>query len=279
MPILIKNQIPAKGQKAQFELNKSALTAITSVAADSYFSQISNWSHVELMYKSSLGNQRTIVKFDATKSTPLAIFYVSSRARDIFQIDKIVINDFDGGEFTVHRNELNTSEFDVDMSPGSVGVPVVWNNGSTGEYFLTTSGGATPLFNNAGVIFKSPSTSSANYTIEYKFNGYLSGTGGGSYLSVFQGSGYFSENIGVKFDGTEDPKVVILGSASYKLSDYGLPLLNSGENIVKLIKSGASWAINVNGTQASIGSVSLSSWSPLISITNTASSLISAKEL
>jgi hypothetical protein len=105
MPILTKNETPAKGQKAEFELDKSALAAVTSVAADSYFSDSSNWKSVEMTFKSNPGKQRRVVKFDASQATPLASFFASAKARDVFEIEKIVINDLDGGEFRVNRSE------------------------------------------------------------------------------------------------------------------------------------------------------------------------------
>jgi hypothetical protein len=40
---------------------------------------------------------------------------VSLKAKDVFEIHKIVIKDFDGGTFQVMRSELTTAEFDVDM--------------------------------------------------------------------------------------------------------------------------------------------------------------------
>ena len=116
MSILTKNQTPTKGQKAEFQLNKSQLATIASVAADTYFSNIAHWSHIELVYKSSTGSQRVIVKFDATKVDPVGYFHVSSVARDVFHINKIVINDFDGDEFVIRRGELNTAEFDVSIA-------------------------------------------------------------------------------------------------------------------------------------------------------------------
>lgn len=117
MPILTKNETPAKGAKAEFELDKAALAAVTSVAADSYFSDSSNWKSVEMTFKSNPGKQRRVVKFDASQATPLANFFASAKARDIFEIEKIVINDFDNGSFTVLRSELTVAEFDIDMAP------------------------------------------------------------------------------------------------------------------------------------------------------------------
>lgn len=115
MPILTKNEIPTKGQKAEFQLDKAALVELPSVSGDSYFSDTSNWKHVELVYVSSIGRQRKIVKFDATQSSPVSDFFASVKAQNNFQIQYIMINDFDGGEFRVNRSELITAEFDIDF--------------------------------------------------------------------------------------------------------------------------------------------------------------------
>jgi hypothetical protein len=118
MPILTKNETPAKGQKAEFELDKSALAAIVS---DLYFQDSANWKSVEMVFKSNPGKQRRVVKFDASQATPLASFFASARARDIFEIEKIIINDFDNGNLVIPRGDIPnaTTEFDVD-----VGAPV-----------------------------------------------------------------------------------------------------------------------------------------------------------
>jgi hypothetical protein len=112
MPILTKNQTPAKGQKAEFELDKSALAAIVS---NLYFQDSDNWKSVDMVFVSNPGNQRKVIKFDAAQLSPLASFYASAKARDVFEIKKIVINDFDGGKFTILRGELIVAEFDIDM--------------------------------------------------------------------------------------------------------------------------------------------------------------------
>jgi hypothetical protein len=127
MPILTKAATPVKGTATLFTLDKTALAAVTSVAADIYFSIQAKWESVSLIYHSSVGNQHEIVKFDVTKSSPTSKFSVSARAKDVFQIKKIIIKDFDGGTFEVLRSELTTAEFDIDFS---VAPPeyIVWDN-------------------------------------------------------------------------------------------------------------------------------------------------------
>jgi len=115
MPILTKNETPTKGQKAEFQLDKAALAALSSVSSDIYFSDMTNWNQVELVYVSPVGRQRKVVKFDATQATPVGVFFASLKAKNDFQIQYIMINDFDGGEFKINRSELTVAEFDIDM--------------------------------------------------------------------------------------------------------------------------------------------------------------------
>jgi hypothetical protein len=118
MPILTKNETPAKGQKAEFELDKSALAAIVS---DTYFQDSANWKSVEMIFKSNPGKQRRVVKFDASntaETTALASFFASTKARSVFQVEKIVISDFDNGSLVILRVDIPnaTTEFDINMA-------------------------------------------------------------------------------------------------------------------------------------------------------------------
>jgi hypothetical protein len=125
MTVLTKAAAPIKGTATLFTLDKAALAAVTSVAADAYFSDSANWKSVSLLYHSSIGNQHEVVKFEASQSSPTSKFLVSEQSRDIFEIKEIVIKDFDGGTFKVLRSELTTAEFDVDMTPVAV-IPALY---------------------------------------------------------------------------------------------------------------------------------------------------------
>lgn len=145
MPIVSKPASIEKNAVAVFTLDKTVLAAVASVVADSYFSDSTKWSEVLIYYKSSEGNQREILKFDATQASPTANFLVSEFARDIFEVQKIVIKDFDNGSFVVQRSELVAAEFDVDMSGGGSGGGVLkisqeLNDGGTLPLTLSATG-------------------------------------------------------------------------------------------------------------------------------------------
>jgi hypothetical protein len=154
MPIITKPSSIEKGTSASFSLDKSALAAVASVAADSYYSQSSNWKEVFLYYKSSTGNQRKMLKFNAELSSPTANFLASEKARDIFQVQKIVIMDFDGGSILIPRSQLTVAEFDVDMGGPA---PVVSLDFTQGVLPAGTSvvSGTEPIMTNASAKFDS----------------------------------------------------------------------------------------------------------------------------
>jgi hypothetical protein len=128
MPIITKPASIQKGVAASFSLDKATLAAVASVAADSYYSNQSNWQRVSLYYSSAsagVGAQVEVVIFDATQSSPTANFVASSTARTQYNIAQIVIRDFDNGCFVVPRSQLTTSEFDITLSSGSGSATVI----------------------------------------------------------------------------------------------------------------------------------------------------------
>ena len=153
MSIITKAGAPVKGSPTEFTLNKSDLALVSSVAADVYFSDLTNWKNVIVYYGSSVGNQKQILNFNAAETSPSFNFLVSSRARDIFEVQKIIIQDFDGGCIIVPRSELNTSEFDVDMSAA----PAL-----NELYFETISTGVTRSGNSINL----PSSQSMSYGLD-----------------------------------------------------------------------------------------------------------------
>jgi len=112
MAIITKPTV-VKGQTATFSLSKSELLQHPKVVQDSYFSNSQNWYRVNAVYKSSEGSQYEVVEFSASIANPVGTFLVSIYARDVFQIQKLVIFDFDGGYLEIPRSELNTSALDI----------------------------------------------------------------------------------------------------------------------------------------------------------------------
>jgi hypothetical protein len=112
MAIITKPSI-SKGSAAIFSLSKSELLQHPMVVADSYFSDSQNWYRINAVYKSSEGSQYEIVEFDASAVTPIGSFLVSTQARDSFEIQKLLIIDFDGGFLEIPRSQLAFADLDV----------------------------------------------------------------------------------------------------------------------------------------------------------------------
>lgn len=158
MAIITKPSI-YKGQAATFTLSKSELLGHALVAADSYFSNSDNWYRVNAVYKSSPGSQYEIVEFDASLSTPVGSFLVSNQARDLFQIQKLVILDFDGGFLEIPRSELNASQFDISFVQAFFTVDFSQNISSLNASWSATasvSGGKLDLSNPGFFRFNLP---------------------------------------------------------------------------------------------------------------------------
>lgn len=117
MAIITFNTTPERGTSTVVNLNKTELALVSSVAGDTYFSDSSNWNQVIVYFESDTNtSQKELVNFDATQISPSSYFKVSSTSLGNFQVQRLIIKDFDGGFLSVPRSELNTAEFDVVLS-------------------------------------------------------------------------------------------------------------------------------------------------------------------
>lgn len=139
MSILTKPASIAKNTAATFTLSKATLASNPAIT-DVYFQDTNNWKSVILVYQSSVGDQREILVFDATIASPTASFLVSEKARDIFQIKRIIIKDFDGGSFEIERSSLTTVEFDITLSAGGGGGgALTWTSDISPAAYIATA--------------------------------------------------------------------------------------------------------------------------------------------
>lgn len=83
-----------KNQPLVFSLNKSELFAAVS---DEYFSIEANVKKVVFVYKSTDGHQRKRVEFLTTDENPSDSVVFSLKAKNVFNLEKIVLMDYDGG--------------------------------------------------------------------------------------------------------------------------------------------------------------------------------------
>lgn len=173
MPMITKPASIEKNSAAEITLDKSVLADIDSVSNDLYFGDSTNWSEVLIYFRSSEGNQREILKFDATQASPTANFLVSDKARDAFEVQKIVIKDFDNDSFTVTRSELVVADFDITLGGGGGGEALLltWSSvESPSRYTTTTSSVTKTVGNNWDFNIISNETLSGNIEISFTLN-------------------------------------------------------------------------------------------------------------
>jgi hypothetical protein len=239
MPIITKPSSIQKNSPAEISLDKSALAAVTSVAANAYYSDSANWKEVFIYYKSSVGNQREVLKFNATISSPVSTFLVSEKARDIFEVQKIVIVDFDNGSITVPRSQLTVAEFDVDMSTAPISSGIIWE--SKANYTSESDGGLTSTNTNtaeSAIIYSATSIdTSSDFEIIYN-------------IDVLNFANYY-------FFGFSNQERNVWGGYTSDTTFQSLILNNSlavypvtlpvGSHVLRFTKIGTDFTIRLNG--------------------------------
>jgi len=160
-----------KGLPATFILNKSQVLDLSIVSSDEYFSDSNNWKKIILKYESSEGKQQELVRFDTTLASPTGFFFVSEKARDLFEIKSLKIVDFDGDVLVIPRSALIASEFDIDFNPAApqIGNPIIWDtflSGAIAEADGGISGGAgnNMIKSNASKVLNG-----ADFKVTYNF--------------------------------------------------------------------------------------------------------------
>lgn len=111
MPLLIL-PIIEKGTSATVNLDKSSLFALPAVVADAWFCNPTNVKRCIVNYDSVVGNQSKTLIFDLSKASPSDSLYFSPRARDNYQLDRVILEDFQGDILVLSRSDLPTS-FDI----------------------------------------------------------------------------------------------------------------------------------------------------------------------
>jgi len=252
MPIITKPASVEKNVAASITLNKSQLASVASVAADSYFSNSANWKSVSIHYKSSAGNQIEVIRFDATQASPSASFLVSDKARDIFEVKKIVITDFDFGSLTVERAELPVVDFDITFSSGSSAV--VWDtfisgftlgaNGAISKAGAVSDYGTCPRSSNGFA-------SDFELTFEAMDSNILNGWCAGVSTSISSNPENGANQLVFYFEsGSGNLNIFCQGS----FAAQNIPL-QSGNNIFKLARVGSTLSFYMNGNPSALFSI------------------------
>ena len=113
MSIITKPSTIFKGSISQFTLNINELVLLVS---DSYFQDTQNWKTVSFWYRSSNLVQNKVVKFEISSQSPSANFLATNNSLDSFEIQKIIIKDFDNDYFVITRSQVNSAELDISFA-------------------------------------------------------------------------------------------------------------------------------------------------------------------
>lgn len=118
----------AKGQDNTVTLDKALLEQQAALLEQTaYFQDSANWQRVKAVYITNEGRQVNELLFDATVASPTGNFNPTDKARDTWEIQSIIIFDFDGGFLRIKRGDLNTADFDIFIS-GLVDFLITNNN-------------------------------------------------------------------------------------------------------------------------------------------------------
>jgi len=96
-----------KGQDLTFTLDKTAFFAAVS---DEYFSLEANVEKIIFVYRSEDGHQRKRIQFMVSDSAPSDAVGFSEKANDVFNLEQIILVDYDGGTHVVSPSVVSLSE-------------------------------------------------------------------------------------------------------------------------------------------------------------------------
>jgi hypothetical protein len=206
--VFTKIGTPEKGASASVQLNKLELAALVTAEGDSYYDKEVNWKTVKVKYKSATGNQRPEVIFTATDAGNLitADFSVSSTALDDFEVQNIIITDFDGGKFNLNRTILTPILTQFDVSIASISAPdtIVYNPSIVTGFgpFPVTSSLPTINLNGGDAVVWSLFQPAAGLTINSSdgtvdFDGSIEGT---TFAEVRATNSYGTASYQLQFD-------------------------------------------------------------------------------
>jgi hypothetical protein len=181
--ILTKPANINKGQDNIMTLDRDALLADVIANRDSYFHQLGRWSQVLITYKSSQGEQLNHLEFDPTTGAfPTANFNPSTRARNTWLVQTVMVRDLDEGEIIYYRDEVDTAHFDITLdqtAPTLNPVTIASNNANTsianiGDTITLSFTGSEALTNVSATILGQSaniSGSGTNWTASYTLVG------------------------------------------------------------------------------------------------------------
>jgi hypothetical protein len=102
-----------KGQDNVITLNK---TLLNNLFSDAYFDDANNWKSIIVIYKTPEGQVNDMI-FDAALGSPVGNFNPTDKSIDAtWEVQAILIQDFDNGSLRLNRGDLTTADFDIVIS-------------------------------------------------------------------------------------------------------------------------------------------------------------------
>lgn len=176
-----------KGTAATVSLSKSELFAIPQISADAYFSVQANVKFAYAIFKSTEGGQAEVLRFDLSQASPSASFLVSEKSRNTFNLEEIVLEDFDGGKLTVKRAYL-PANLDVTLGAAPAGSGIALGLG--GATLSVTDGLRMLITSDQG--FSNQLLRGGGFTLSKSLNNSVFG----SLPGIDVGNSAFAENQG-----------------------------------------------------------------------------------
>jgi len=102
MAVLTVSSYFQKGSPVLISVSKPELLELID---SDYFEDMDHWNKIILKYKSPTGQFERIV-CNGQDAIPSAFFQISTKADDLFQINQIIIMDFDGKIYVIDRSIL-----------------------------------------------------------------------------------------------------------------------------------------------------------------------------
>lgn len=104
--VIVKPASFTKGANHTIKISRAAVQAISKVATDPYFNNVSKWKSIEFHFYGNPENEIEVVKFNGKVSEPSGIFSVSTRSSNSFELSAITIHDFDGGALVIDKPDF-----------------------------------------------------------------------------------------------------------------------------------------------------------------------------
>lgn len=98
-----------------FTLDK---TDFFAAITDPYFSIEANVNKIVFVYKSSVGHQRKKIEFLTSQEIPSDTVVFSSKANDLFNLEKIIMIDYDNGSIAISEKIVPIEKRTLSLSQG-----------------------------------------------------------------------------------------------------------------------------------------------------------------